>query len=67
MILDRWDQLDNYYIATGFSAHGLMHAPAVGRAVAELILHGQFRTLDLSRMGLARVLRNEPYPELTIR
>lgn len=67
MILDRWDELDNYYFATGFSGHGLMHAPSVGRALSELILHGEFRTIDLSRMGASRVLRSEPYPELTIR
>jgi FAD-dependent oxidoreductase domain-containing protein 1 len=67
MILDRWSELDNYYVATGFSGHGLMHAPAVGRALTELILHGSFQTLDLTRMGLARVLAGEPYRELTIR
>lgn len=68
MILDRWDaELDNYYFATGFSGHGLMHAPAVGRALTELIVHGEFRTLDLSRMGLARVELGQPYRELTIR
>jgi glycine/D-amino acid oxidase-like deaminating enzyme len=68
MILDRWDaELDNYYFATGFSGHGLMHAPAVGRALAELILHGSFQTLDLERMGLGRVLSGEPYRELTVR
>ncbi|MGK5115178.1 NAD(P)/FAD-dependent oxidoreductase [Geodermatophilus sp. CPCC 205506] len=67
MILDRWDELDNYYVATGFSGHGLMHAPAVGRALAELILHGSFQTLDLGRMGLGRVLSGTPYRELTIR
>lgn len=68
MILDRWDaQFDNYYFATGFSGHGLMHAPAVGRALSELILHGSFQTLDLSRMGLKRVITGDPYRELTIR
>jgi glycine/D-amino acid oxidase-like deaminating enzyme len=67
MILDRWSELENYYFATGFSGHGLMHAPAVGRALTELILTGGFQTLDLSRMGLARVLAGEPYAELTIR
>ncbi len=68
MILDRWEgELDNYLFATGFSGHGLMHAPAVGRALAELVLHGAFRTLDLCRMGLARVLADEPYRELSIR
>jgi len=68
MILDRWDdRFDNYYIATGFSGHGLMHAPAIGRAVAELIVHGSFQTIDLTRMGLARVFSNQPYAELAIR
>lgn len=68
MILDRWEgELDNYLFATGFSGHGLMHAPAVGRALAELVLHGEFRTLGLSRMGLARLLADEPYRELSIR
>jgi FAD-dependent oxidoreductase domain-containing protein 1 len=68
MILDRWDaEFDNYYFATGFSGHGLMHAPAVGRALSELILHGSFQTLDLSRMGLRRVITGDAYRELTIR
>jgi glycine/D-amino acid oxidase-like deaminating enzyme len=67
MILDRWGQLDNYFFATGFSGHGLMHAPAVGRALTELILQGSFQTLDLERMGLTRVLSRDPYRELTIR
>lgn len=68
MILDRWaGELDNYYFATGFSGHGLMHAPAVGRALTELILHGGFRTIDLERMGLKRVIAGEPYREITVR
>jgi FAD-dependent oxidoreductase domain-containing protein 1 len=68
MILDRWTgHLDNFLFATGFSGHGLMHAPAVGRALTELLLHGGFQTLDLSAMGLRRVYDDAPYPELTIR
>ncbi|WP_433445467.1 NAD(P)/FAD-dependent oxidoreductase [Nonomuraea sp. CA-141351] len=68
MILDRWSgRLDNYYFATGFSGHGLMHAPAVGRALTELIVTGSFQTLDLTRMGLARIISNSPYRELSIR
>jgi glycine/D-amino acid oxidase-like deaminating enzyme len=68
MILDRFvDQYDNYYFATGFSGHGLMHAPAVGRALTELILHGNFQTLDLTRLGLGRVAAGDPYREVTIR
>jgi hypothetical protein len=44
-----------------------MHAPAVGRALAELVLEGRFQTLDLTRMGFARVAENKPYAEIGIR
>jgi glycine/D-amino acid oxidase-like deaminating enzyme len=64
MILGAWPgRLDNFFVAAGFSGHGLMHAPAVGRALAELVLRGRFETLDLTRMGYDRVVGNRPYPE----
>jgi FAD-dependent oxidoreductase domain-containing protein 1 len=67
-ILGSWPgRLDNYYLATGFSGHGMMHAPGVGRALAELILHGRYQTLDLERFGYERILREEPYAERGIR
>ena len=53
----------NLYLACGFSGHGLMHAPAVGRALSELVVHGRFETIDLSRMGYQRVLDRAPYRE----
>lgn len=31
-IIDRFDKVPNFILAAGFSGHGLMHAPAVGRA-----------------------------------
>ncbi len=68
MIIDRWaGHLDNFYVATGFSGHGLMHAPAVGRALSELIVHSAYRTIDLARLGLDRVLTGTPYAEVAIR
>jgi FAD-dependent oxidoreductase domain-containing protein 1 len=60
-------KLDNFYLACGFSGHGLMHAPAVGRALSELIVHGEYRTLDLTRMGYHRILTQTAYPETGIR
>ena len=51
---------ENFLIALGFSGHGLMQAPAVGRGLSELLLHGSYRTLDLSRMGYQRLLDNKP-------
>ena len=67
MILGNWPgRLDNFFVACGFSGHGLMHAPAVGRALAELAMHGRFETLDLERMGYRRVLESTPYRETGI-
>jgi FAD-dependent oxidoreductase domain-containing protein 1 len=67
MILGNWSgRLDNFYVACGFSGHGLMHAPAVGRALAELIVKGRYETIDLGRMGYQRVLDRAPYAETGI-
>ncbi|NEX62201.1 NAD(P)/FAD-dependent oxidoreductase [Noviherbaspirillum galbum] len=54
---------ENFYVATGFSGHGMMHAPAAGRGIAELIDKGRFESIDLSRLGYERVIRQAPYPE----
>jgi glycine/D-amino acid oxidase-like deaminating enzyme len=62
-VLGRHPERDNLYFITGFSGHGVQHAPAAGRAIAELILHGEYRSLDLARFGYERVIRGEPYPE----
>ncbi|SMP60619.1 NAD(P)/FAD-dependent oxidoreductase [Noviherbaspirillum suwonense] len=54
---------ENFYVVAGFSGHGMMHAPAAGRGIAELIDKGRFETIDLSRMGYERVLKHAPYRE----
>jgi glycine/D-amino acid oxidase-like deaminating enzyme len=54
-ILGPWvGGLENFLIALGFSGHGLMQAPAVGRGLSELLLHGSYQTLGLSRLGYQR-------------
>jgi len=64
MIIGPWTgHIENFYLLAGFSGHGLMHAPGCGRAIAELILDGGYRTLDLSRFGWQRVEENRPYRE----
>ncbi len=66
MILGAHPEVQNLLFANGFSGHGLQHAPAVGRALSELVLHGGFRTLDLSRMGWPRVLAGQPLLESNV-
>ena len=53
----------NVIHAAGFSGHGMQHAAAVGRGVAELILDGGYRTLDLSPLAFTRLLQNRPLLE----
>ena len=61
MIIGNWPgQVDNFYVACGFSGHGFMHALGVERGLTELIVHGEYQTLDLSRMGYQRVVDNDP-------
>ncbi len=41
-------------LATGFSGHGFQHAPVVGKLLAEMILQGEAKTVDVSSLGLER-------------
>lgn len=45
----------NLVFANGFSGHGMQQSPGVGRGIAELILHGRYRALDLSALDVGRV------------
>jgi sarcosine oxidase subunit beta len=49
-ILGRLPQLDNLYACTGFSGHGLMHAPAAGLLVAEEIVDAAAHTIDIASL-----------------
>jgi sarcosine oxidase, subunit beta len=53
---------DDVYAACGFSGHGFMQSPAVGRAVAELVLRGE-SSLDLSPYALERFDAGAVFPE----
>ena len=59
-------EVPNFYFANGFSGHGAQQAAAAGRAIAELIGHGAFQTLDLTRLGYARIVNNAPLAERNV-
>jgi glycine/D-amino acid oxidase-like deaminating enzyme len=48
-------QIGNFLFLNGFSGHGLQQSPAMGRGTAELIIHGSYRTLDLSDFHFDRI------------
>lgn len=55
--------LGNFHMLAGFSGHGLMHVPGCGRAMAELLVTGSYRTIDLTRLGWQRLLDGTPLRE----
>jgi len=59
-------ELTNFYFANGFSGHGLQQSAGVGRAIAELIVHGHYRSIDLARFGYDRIRRGAPLAELNV-
>jgi sarcosine oxidase subunit beta len=46
--------VEGFYLATGFSGHGFQHAPVVGVLIAEMVVEGSARTVDVSGLGLER-------------
>jgi sarcosine oxidase subunit beta len=52
-------RVEGLYFACGFSGHGVMHSPATGRALAEIILDGKASFLDVSCLSLDRFERGE--------
>jgi sarcosine oxidase subunit beta len=56
---------DGVYAACGFSGHGFMQSPAVGRALAEEILHGR-SSFDLAPYRLDRFAGEPVFPETLV-
>ncbi len=52
-------EIEGLYFACGFSGHGVMHSPATGRALAEIILDGEASFLDVSMLRLERFAKGE--------
>lgn len=65
-LLGEIDGLPGLIVATGFSGHGLMHAPATGVLVSEMILDGEARTLDVAELSPLRFERGQALTETMI-
>ena len=53
-ILGKLAEVDGLFICAGFSGHGLMHGPATGLLMAEEILDGRARTIDIDALRWER-------------
>ncbi|MEM6886804.1 MAG: FAD-binding oxidoreductase [Pseudomonadota bacterium] len=56
----------NFLFCNGFSGHGLQQSPALGRGLAEWIAYGSYRSIDLTPLGIDRVLRGEAFVEKAV-
>jgi sarcosine oxidase subunit beta len=53
-ILGESAEVPGFYFANGFSGHGVMHAPATGKILSDLILTGTTDLIDVSLLSLSR-------------
>jgi sarcosine oxidase subunit beta len=53
-ILGEVPEVPGFFCANGFSGHGVMHAPATGKILSDLILKGKTDLIDAKLLDLAR-------------
>jgi sarcosine oxidase subunit beta len=53
-VLGAVKELPGFFLANGFSGHGVMHSPATGRILADLIVKGYCDLVDTSLLGFER-------------
>ena len=58
-IVGEHPEAKGYFMACGFSGHGMQQAPAVGQCLAELLHHGRYETLDLTPLRFERFKERE--------
>ncbi|WP_137391130.1 NAD(P)/FAD-dependent oxidoreductase [Rhodoligotrophos defluvii] len=62
-VIGRHPEVTNLILATGFSGHGMMHSPAAGAGVSELITYGDCRSIDLTPFAFERIAENRRIEE----
>ena len=65
-ILGRHPDLAGYVDASGFSGHGIMHAPATGLLIAEEILDGRAHTINIDDLRIDRFRQGSTHHEHNI-
>ena len=58
--------IGGFWIVAGFSGHGFMHGPVAGKLMAEFVLEGRARTVDVSMLDLARFEAGRPIREYNV-
>jgi len=65
-ILGEVPEVPGFFLANGFSGHGVMHAPATGKILSDLILRGKTELIDSRLLDLARFAEGRTIRETAI-
>jgi len=65
-ILGESPEVPGFFFANGFSGHGVMHAPATGKILSDLILTGRTDLIDASLLNFSRFAEGRAIHETTI-
>jgi sarcosine oxidase, subunit beta len=65
-ILGEVPEVPGFFLANGFSGHGVMHAPATGKILSDLILTGNTNLIDASLLNLARFAEGRTIHETAV-
>jgi sarcosine oxidase subunit beta len=59
-------EVPGFFLANGFSSHGVMHAPATGKILSDLVLTGKTDLIDASLLNLARFAEGRMIEETAV-
>jgi sarcosine oxidase subunit beta len=65
-ILGQAPSVPGFFFANGFSGHGVMHAPATGKILSDLILNGTTNLIDASLLSITRFAEDRLIQETAI-
>ena len=66
VLLGKAPGLENFYLANGSSGHGVMHSPAIGQLLSEIIVNGKPETLDVSILSPHRFAEKKQIKSINI-
>ncbi len=65
-ILGESSDVPGFFFANGFSGHGVMHAPATGKILSDLILQGKTDLIDASLLNFSRFAEGRTIHETAV-
>ena len=65
-ILGPVPEVPGFFLANGFSGHGVMHAPATGKILSDQVLAGSCDLVDTSLLGLSRFAEDRLIEETAV-